>query len=84
VLPARYAASSSAAQSEMQWPLNGHDGNEHHCSPARQIDDSNFSELGLEWFLDLPGEGALEATSLEVDGTIDFPGGMSVIYAGHP
>ena len=81
-LPTCYGAGRDAtAQTGIDWPLNGHDGDERHFSPAQEIDVSNVSQLGLEWALDLPEEGALEATPLEVDGTIFFSGSMGVIYA---
>ncbi|MCH7592403.1 MAG: hypothetical protein IH989_06470, partial [Planctomycetes bacterium] len=55
------------------------------CNPisgdVAQIDDSNVSELSLDWFVDLPGDRGLVSTPLVVDGTLYFIGSMNVVRA---
>ena len=50
-------------------------------SPLAQINDRNVGGLGLTWSLDLPERSALEATPLEVAGTLYLVGGLGVVYA---
>jgi quinohemoprotein ethanol dehydrogenase len=70
-----------AGAGDVNWPGYGNDTKEQRFSTLTQIDDHNIHRLGLVWSLDLPGENALEATPLEVDGTIYFSGGFSAVYA---
>ncbi|MBW8785140.1 MAG: PQQ-dependent dehydrogenase, methanol/ethanol family, partial [Novosphingobium sp.] len=46
-----------------------------------QVNSGNVSRLGLAWSLDLPGEVTLEATPIEVAGTVYFSGTLSTVYA---
>ena len=64
-----------------EWPGYGNDSKEQRFSPLNEINDSNVGRLGLAWSLDLPGENALEATPLEVNGVIYFSGGNNAVYA---
>jgi quinohemoprotein ethanol dehydrogenase len=65
----------------VNWPAVHGNADENAYSPLKQIDTSNVGHLGLDWFLDLPGEVTLEAPPIEVDGTIYFPGSFSKVYA---
>jgi quinohemoprotein ethanol dehydrogenase len=72
---------AAAAADSQGWPTYGGDTAQSRYSPLDQINLETIARLGLAWSLDLPGENSLEATPLEVNGTIYFPGGMSVVYA---
>lgn len=75
------AHGSNVDQGNIEWPGYGLDANEQRFSPATQIGPDTIGRLGLAWSYDLPAEAALEATPLEVAGTIFFSGSMGVIYA---
>jgi len=66
---------------EANWSAVGGGADEASYSRLSQITASNVDRLGLAWSMDLPDEVTLEATPLEVDGTLYFPGGHSVVYA---
>lgn len=70
-----------AVSAEGDWAEHGGDSNETNFSPLKQIDSANVVQLGLAWFLDLPGEVSLEATPLELDGIVYFPGSYGKVYA---
>jgi quinohemoprotein ethanol dehydrogenase len=63
------------------WPSVGGAADEASYSRLDQINAHDIGKLGLAWSLDLPGEVSLEATPLEVDGTIYFPGSLARVYA---
>ncbi|HUD31056.1 MAG TPA: PQQ-binding-like beta-propeller repeat protein, partial [Novosphingobium sp.] len=63
------------------WTAVGGAFDESGYSRLSQIDTGNASHLGLAWSLDLPDEVTLEATPLEVDGTIYFTGSYARVYA---
>jgi quinohemoprotein ethanol dehydrogenase len=63
------------------WVLHGGDPDETDYSRLRQIDTGSVKDLGLAWFLDLPGEVSLEATPIEVAGTLYFTGTYGKVYA---
>jgi quinohemoprotein ethanol dehydrogenase len=63
------------------WPSVGGAPDEASYSRLDQINTSVVGKLGLAWSLDLPGEVSLEATPLEVDGTIYFTGSLAKAYA---
>ena len=63
------------------WPSINANQAETAFSKLTQIDASNVGNLGLAWSLDLPGEHSLEATPIEVGGTIYFSGQGATIYA---
>ena len=63
------------------WISNGRTHRENHYSPLSSININNIKSLGLAWFLDLPGERALEATPLAVNGTLYFSGTNSKVFA---
>jgi quinohemoprotein ethanol dehydrogenase len=54
---------------------------ENRFSPLSDINDHTVKRLGLAWHLDLPNEGALQATPLAVDGVLYFSGSRSGVYA---
>jgi len=63
------------------WPAVGGAADESSYSRLDQINIGDIGKLGLAWSLDLPGEVSLEATPLEVDGTIFFTGSEAKVYA---
>jgi quinohemoprotein ethanol dehydrogenase len=63
------------------WSAVGGAFDESGYSRLAQVDAANASRLGLAWSLDLPDEVTLEATPLEVDGTIYFTGSYAKVYA---
>jgi len=75
------AASDKAVGAGNDWPTVGGGFDESSYSRLEQINISNIGKLGLAWSLDLPGEVSLEATPLEVDGTIYFTGSEAKAYA---
>ncbi|MDG2001872.1 MAG: PQQ-binding-like beta-propeller repeat protein [Novosphingobium sp.] len=46
-----------------------------------EIDADTIARLGLEFFVDLPGETTLEGTPIAVDGTVYFTGTHATVYA---
>ena len=76
-------AAPLAAQSsrDVDWPHYGGQLDEAGHADLSQIDRGNVAQLGLAWSLDLPGEQALEATPLAVDGVLYFTGAFSDVYA---
>lgn len=54
---------------------------EQRYSPLTQINASNVRGLCLAWYLDLPRQGSLQATPLEVDGTLYFPASNGHTFA---
>lgn len=63
------------------WTRYALDVNGDRDSALTQINDGNVGTLGLQWSLDLPERGALEATPLEIAGVLYVVGGFGVIYA---
>lgn len=63
------------------WPGVGGAADETGYSRLAEIDTASIDRLGLAWALDLPGEVTLEATPLEVGGTIYFTGSYAKAYA---
>ena len=66
---------------EKNWTNIGGGADESGYSRLQQINTGNVAELGLAWSLDLPGETALEATPLAVDGVLYFTGTYASVYA---
>ena len=77
----RSGAASSSVGAGNDWPSVGGAPDESSYSRLDQINRSNVAKLGLAWALDLPGEVSLEATPLEVGGTIFFTGSLAKVYA---
>jgi quinohemoprotein ethanol dehydrogenase len=65
----------------VNWLSVGRTYSEQHYSPLTGINAGNVAQLGLAWYLDLPGERALEATPLAVDGVLYFSGAHGKTYA---
>jgi quinohemoprotein ethanol dehydrogenase len=63
------------------WTGVGGGADEAGYSRLAEIDTGSVDRLGLAWSLDLPGEVTLEATPLEVAGTIYFTGTYAKAYA---
>ncbi|MDY6983727.1 MAG: PQQ-dependent dehydrogenase, methanol/ethanol family, partial [Pseudomonadota bacterium] len=52
------------------WMSYGRTYDEKRFSPLDQIDDTNVSQLGLQWFVDLPTNQNVETTPLVIDGVM--------------
>lgn len=63
------------------WSSYGRTDSEQFFSPLEAINHGNVKDLGLAWFLDLPGQRALEATPLAVDGVLYFSGTYGKTFA---
>src|SRR5688572_5926428 len=59
---------------DADWQLHGRTYAEQFYSPLARINAQNVKQLGLAWYLDLPGERTLEATPLIIDGVLYFSG----------
>ncbi|WP_137786521.1 PQQ-dependent dehydrogenase, methanol/ethanol family [Sphingomonas sp. 3P27F8] len=70
-----------AVPADTAWSDHGGDPSEKRFSPLTQINASTVGRLGLAWSLDLPDENSLEATPIEVAGTLYFSGGTGKVYA---
>ena len=64
-----------------EWPNVNGNNNETGFSSLAQITSSNAKQLGLQWFLDLPGEASLEAAPVVADGVLYFTGSYASVYA---
>jgi len=71
----------AGAADPANWAAHSGGDDESAYSRLDEIDRGNVKKLGLAWYLDLPGEAALEATPLAVDGVLYFTGSMSAVYA---
>jgi glucose dehydrogenase len=63
------------------WLSYGRTYAEHHYSPLTGINAGNVRQLGLAWFVDLPGQRSLGATPLAVDGVLYFSGTYGKTFA---
>lgn len=63
------------------WLSYGRTYSEAHYSPLAGINGENVKQLGLAWYLDLPGQRTLEGIPLAVDGVLYFSGTYGVTYA---
>ena len=64
------------------WGDHGAAADESGYSRLTEINRATIGRLGLAWSLDLPDErGVLEATPLEVDGTLYFTGSHGAVHA---
>ena len=79
--PATAASTSSATGAGAEWHAVNGDSNETGYSRLDQITVANARELGLAWYFDLPGEVSLEASPIEVAGTLYFTGSYATLYA---
>ena len=60
------AAMSDESQGE-NWLAFGRTYSEQRFSPLEQINDSNVTDLAVDWYLDLPNDHGLVSTPLVVD-----------------
>jgi quinohemoprotein ethanol dehydrogenase len=79
-----FCCGAALGRASGDWAQHGADSNETNYSPLTQINTVNVNRLGLSSLLDLPGEVSLEATPLEVRGTLYFPGSYGKVYAVDP
>lgn len=70
-----------AAPARVDWPSYGGQADEAGYAALSDINRSNVRRLGLDWVLELPGEQALEATPLAIDGVLYFTGSFADVYA---
>jgi quinohemoprotein ethanol dehydrogenase len=75
------SASDNTVGARNDWPAVGGASDEASYSQLEQINIGDIGKLGLAWSLDLPGEVSLEATPLEVEGTLYFTGSEAKAYA---
>ena len=59
------------------WLSYGRTYSEKRFSPLAQITNANVSQLGVDWYLDLPDARMLVNTPLVVDGVLYFEGGFA-------
>ncbi len=63
------------------WLSYGRTYSEKRFSPLAQITNANVSQLGVDWYLDLPDARMLVNTPLVVDGVLYFEAGYNVVHA---
>lgn len=71
----------SDQQQHANWSSYGRTESETFYSPLADINVGNVNQLGLSWFLELPGQRTLEATPLAVNGVLYFSGTYGKAYA---
>jgi len=71
----------AADQEPENWLSHGRTYDEQRYSPLKQINNSNVSELGLEWYFDFDTRRGLEATPIVVDGMMYTTGAWSQVFA---
>lgn len=67
--------------SAAEWHGVNGDSAETGFSRLDQINTTNAGQLGLAWYLDLPGEASLQASPIFVDGLLYFTGSYADVYA---
>ena len=75
------APTGAAIGSGEDWIGVNADSHETGFSRLSQIDPKTIGRLRLAWSMDLPGEATLEASPIEVDGTLYFTGSYAGVYA---
>jgi len=63
------------------WLSYGRTYSEQRYSPLTQIDATNVGNLGVAWYMDLPGHKSLLSTPLVVDGVMYFTGSFATVFA---
>jgi quinohemoprotein ethanol dehydrogenase len=76
-----WGAGPEGRDTPTNWPGHGNGPDQSGYSRLEQIHRGNVRKLGLVWSLNLPGEEMLEATPIEVDGTLYFTGSKADVYA---
>jgi len=79
--PALAQSPPPTAAAPTDWPDHGANPYETNFGPEAQISPATIGRLGLAWQVDLPGEAGLEATPIEVGGTVFFTGSYGAVYA---
>ena len=74
------AAMADEANGE-NWLAFGRTYSEQRFSPLDNINDRNVTELGVDWFIDLPNARGLVSTPLVVDGVMYFVESMNRVHA---
>jgi quinohemoprotein ethanol dehydrogenase len=64
-----------------EWLAHGRTYSEQRFSPLDQINASNVSKLGIDWYLDLPEAVGLVATPLVADGVMYFTSSRNIVHA---
>ena len=75
------APPNKSANHQHEWTKHGLNYAEQRFGSLDQVNETTISRLHLTWSLDLPGENALEATPLEVNGVLYFSGSFATVYA---
>ncbi len=79
--PESVTAVDDAALAEVgdgrNWPAFGRNYSEQRYSPLDELNVETVKRLGLQWYLDLPGDNTLNSTPLVVDGIVYFTGSFS-------
>ena len=79
---ARYEDAAIADESQtMNWLAYGRTHNERRFYPSSDINETNVSDLKVDWFVELPNDVGMVSTPLVVDGVLYFTGTMNVIRA---
>ncbi len=63
------------------WLAYGRTHSEQRFSPSTQINRTSVTNLGVEWYMDLPNDVGLVSTPLLVNGIMYFTGTMNIIRA---
>ena len=73
------AISNEANTSE--WLTYGRTYSGQRFSPLEQVNASNVNRLGVDWYVDLPGETGIQSTPLVADGVMYFRTSKDLVYA---
>jgi len=73
------AAPASGGNSEWRLFGNGHE--QQFYSPLSQVNDKNVKQLGLAWFVDIPGKSGMMSNPLVADGVVYQSGAMARVFA---
>ncbi|MCB2079516.1 MAG: PQQ-dependent dehydrogenase, methanol/ethanol family [Novosphingobium sp.] len=79
--PADNVVAGANGGSGDEWVSRMGDAGETGFSKLDQIDAGNVGKLGLEFFVDLPGEATLEGTPVSAGGIVYFTGSRAKTYA---
>ncbi len=75
------AIALAACSADSDWPSYGRDSAEQRFSPVDQIDTGNVATLGLTAMYEMRDGRGVEATPLEVGGTLYVTSAWSIVYA---
>ncbi|HVT34281.1 MAG TPA: PQQ-dependent dehydrogenase, methanol/ethanol family [Nevskiaceae bacterium] len=74
-------AALTGAGDGSNWPEFGGQFSEQRYSPLDQVNKDNVKRLGLAWSMEVPDVWNVSSAPVEVDGTLYFAVGFSVMYA---